>query len=177
MNYYTSDSSFMLKYDTLIRVLLWLPKRLLIVVMLVLAVSILSGVILRSCFDLPLAWVEELARYMMVWMTFLGLPIIFDRQELIAVLLLHTKLPKPIVMVIKRIIHLLVIFTSAMLLYYSSIYTMNNADSTMISMDYMSMVWVYGALPISFALVIIIEIKHFLGSFLSQKENLAIKGI
>lgn len=166
-------SNLLNKLDALIKVLLWLPNRLLILVMIVLAGSVLTGVILRSCFNLPLAWVEELARYMMVWMTFLGLPVIFEKQELVAVLVLQARLPKPIELFVRRLIHVLVIFTSAVLLYYSAVYTKTTMDSNMISMDFLSMFWVYVAMPISFTLVIIIESKNFLESFIRERNTLA----
>ncbi|MGP4105924.1 TRAP transporter small permease [Virgibacillus sp. L01] len=47
-------------------------KHLLNVIMLVLVASVFMQVIFRFAINSPLAWTEELARYSLVWLTFLG---------------------------------------------------------------------------------------------------------
>lgn len=63
----------------------YMLKHLLNVIMLVLVVSVFMQVIFRFVINSPLAWTEELARYSLVWLTFLGAAYAMSRKAHIGV--------------------------------------------------------------------------------------------
>ncbi len=71
-------------------------KYLLFLLMIVLIVSVFSQVLFRFVLNQPLAWTEELARYILVWLTFLGAAYAMSLKAHIGVEFFVQKLPNNI---------------------------------------------------------------------------------
>lgn len=165
-----SPPSWLIGYDRILRKVLVVPEFFLPVTVGCVAVSILVGIVCRSYLDMSLAWVEELCRYLMVWMTFLGLPVVVYKKDLVAVLLLHSKVGESVSRVLALVIHLTVLATTAVLLYYSVIYTKSGIGMRMVSMDFIPMFYVYVSMPLSFVLVFMVELKNTLETVLGIEK-------
>ena len=66
------------------------------IVLIFLAISVLDiglQVFCRKVLGSPLAWTEQVARYLFIWMTMLGLPILFKRGFTLAFTLIFDSLP------------------------------------------------------------------------------------
>jgi TRAP-type C4-dicarboxylate transport system permease small subunit len=74
----------------LLRALSWIIGFLLFVQVVV----ILGQVLLRNVLGLPLVWSEELARYLTIWLTFLGGAIATANDEHVVVDVIVTMLPR-----------------------------------------------------------------------------------
>lgn len=70
---------------------------------------IFMQVILRYVFLSPLTWPEELARYILIWISCLGSAYAVRKGLHISVVFIKNKLPQPIMAVTTIVVHLLVI--------------------------------------------------------------------
>lgn len=68
-------------------------KYILFILMIALIVSVFSQVLFRFVLNQPLAWTEELARYILVWLTFLGAAYAMSLKAHIGVEFFVNKLP------------------------------------------------------------------------------------
>ena len=126
---------------------------------------IFYGVIMRYVFNDPQAWVEELARYSIIWGTFLGFGLALRHNQHIQVDILYDQL-KP---TMKRILDLvatgLSITFCVIYTYYGFVLVENRFSSGMVSLDIGIPMWiVYLVLPISGVL--------FLARFLERLVNI-----
>lgn len=85
----------------------------------VMTVTVTMQVIWRYFLKNPLMWAEELARYGLVWMTFIGAAVALRSGELACVDLLITKLPKQWKKAVTYIVIVLNTILLAFLLYFS----------------------------------------------------------
>lgn len=74
----------------------------------IMAVSVLIQVVNRNTFQIPLSWCEELARYCMVWLIFVGISAGVKKGSHIGVDALVNVLPDKAKRVIKVAVHCLV---------------------------------------------------------------------
>jgi len=56
-------------------------------------ISVAIQIIARNFLHIPVAWTEEVARYLMIWMTFLGSPVALKKGEHLFVDLFYNKFP------------------------------------------------------------------------------------
>ena len=82
-----------------------------VVIFCLVGISIFAQVILRKCFSIALIWVDEFARYGLVWFTFLGGAAAIDSLEETCVTFLRQKIPQKILRWINLVFHIsMVIF-------------------------------------------------------------------
>lgn len=84
---------------TITRLLNWLESLLRYLLIIALAVMILitfSQVILRYVFRSPTRWAEELVRYIGVWLTFIGCPVIIRNRGFISIEMVKERIPQPL---------------------------------------------------------------------------------
>src|SRR5699024_11998103 len=74
-------------------------------------------VCLRYMFSHSFAWIEEVSRYLFVWIVFLGAAIAFDADSHIKIDVIENKLPKKIKRLIQCFIVMLNFFSLSLLLY------------------------------------------------------------
>ena len=85
----------------------------LIVLMGVMAVLVFTNVVSRYAFNSSIVWVEELTRYMMVWIGFLGSGLVLRYGAHIAVETFQDMLPRPAARALRAVIALLLAGTFA----------------------------------------------------------------
>jgi TRAP-type C4-dicarboxylate transport system permease small subunit len=78
------------------------------VVLALIAIIVFANVMLRYLTDESIVWSEEVARYLMIWLTFLGIGPVFRVGGHIAVDSLHTILPARVTLVLRAGIVLLI---------------------------------------------------------------------
>jgi TRAP-type transport system small permease protein len=76
----------------------------------VMVVLIFGNVVLRYVFNTGIAWAEEIARLMFVWMIFLGAIIAMRKHAHIGVEMLQERLPRPARLACAIVSHLLMIY-------------------------------------------------------------------
>lgn len=145
--------------------LLWLCKYALIAVVAILALILTAAVFWRYALNNAIPWSEELAKYLMVWLTFLGAPIALRHGSHINIDLLQQLMPPRGQQLFHLLIHLLVVATMAIVFWYGISFAQLGARQVASSFRF-SMLWMYVAVPIGAALVALVAVEHCLKSLL-----------
>jgi TRAP-type transport system small permease protein len=116
--------------------------------------AVAAGVLFRYGFDAPLSWPEELSRFALVWLTFLGASMAAKRQGHIVVDFVGMFLPTPIRLWVVCVVHVAVlgflgIFTLASLPMVQKMWV---SVSTALSLR---MSYVYVCIPVASSLMMI----------------------
>ncbi len=117
-------------------------------------------VILRYGFHNSLSWVEELARYMLVWVTSLGSVYASQKGMHVSVEALRSRLSGSAQVVVVLAIHLAVLFFFAIGAWQGGIYAAGGWTQHSASLD-MRMFYVYAAIPAAFGLMVLTQAERF----------------
>lgn len=154
----------------------------LILLLAAMACIVFANVVLRYLTNDSIVWAEEVARYLMIWMTFLSAGLALRGGMLVAVSQLHSALPRHLRLALRLLIlALLLIFFGWMIFAgweYLSRMGRQLTPATRISFSY-----IYYAMPVGFALLLVhtlILARRFLteGVFdhASEADAAAVKG-
>lgn len=113
-------------------------------------VLIFYGVVMRYVLNDPQAWVEEVARYAIIWGTFLGFGLALKHNQHIQVDILYDNLSKPLQFAMNILATILSIVFSLIYTFYGFTLVETRYTSGMVSLDVGIPMWiVYLILPIS----------------------------
>jgi TRAP-type C4-dicarboxylate transport system permease small subunit len=126
-------------------------------------ITLLSQVVMRYVFGSPLAWSEELARYLFVWLTFLGAGLAFRLGAHIAVDLLTDYLKQRVgmfsVQLLRLVIQMLVaVFLIAMLA--GGVNLVRGTVGQVTPGLGISMAWVYLAIPVGSVIMLLTAVNR-----------------
>jgi TRAP-type C4-dicarboxylate transport system permease small subunit len=110
----------------------------------------------RNFLDFSYPWSEEITRFMMIWLAFLGAAVLVYRNDHIALDFLPVTLrglPRFILMIILRGLCLAAII----LLFWQSLQILGTRGRTIAPALGISLVWIYAAIPVSSALMIVFQ--------------------
>jgi len=141
----------------------------LLLVSMVVLVSL--GVFFRYVLNSALAWYDEFASYLLVWLTFYGAVVASYRRRHIAFDLVVSRLQPNTSRVIEFISEFLVLGFQVVLFYYGWLLTEKMGDETAVSLVWVKMGWVYGALPIAGGLMLIISLDRVLRLVLAGENR------
>lgn len=150
-------------------VLDWVEKLILLfIVVIVLLMSTLAVVEVarRYIWGLSFPWSEELLRYLLIWLTFLGASIVLRERKLAYLDLVKDHLS------LKRsfVLDIMLTFASLILLtffcYNGFLYMLKPTiiNQTSVGLG-ISMVWIYLSIPLGFAIMIVFSIERILKDF------------
>lgn len=108
-----------------------------------------SRYVLNSSF----AWTEEIARYLLMWVTFVGAAVAMRRRTHIAVEVLHVFLPMPVVRLLNFLIDVIVVGFVGLLVWYAWQVTERMEIQRMTVFD-LSMSIVYGGVLLGCVLML-----------------------
>lgn len=145
-----------------------------ILVILALSIALMSFVIflqvIMRIFKTALPWAEELARYLFVWMAMLGASIASRRGSHLSVDVLLEKLPKKYSRVLLTVITLLIIFLMSIAFIYGIQITSITFKQLSAAMQ-IPMGFVYSAIPVGSALIILFTIENYFNRINESTEN------
>lgn len=124
-------------------------------------------VCLRYIFSHSFAWIEEVSRYLFVWIVFLGAAIAFDDDSHIKIDFIESKLPKKIKGIVQYFIVLINLLAMGLLFYSGALVALRNRKSMFYTIPDLSLLIMYIAVPLSCVLAIILivlRIKKNIGS-------------
>lgn len=134
--------------------LVWANSWVLILLMGVMAVLVFTNVVARYALNFSIVWVEEITRYMMVWVGFLGSGLVLRLGAHIAVDTFQDKLPAAGARAARRVIVLLLGVTFAAMTWLGIRYVGFAWDQTTPILQW-RMAYVYLAIPIGSALMLL----------------------
>jgi TRAP-type C4-dicarboxylate transport system permease small subunit len=126
----------------------------LIVMLAVMAVIIFANVCLRYLTNQSIEWAEEVARHLMIWLTFLGCGPVLRYGGHIAVENLQDALPGRVAVAVRALIAVLLLAFFVFILWYGIEY-MERTQYQTTPATQISVAWVYAALPVGAALMIV----------------------
>jgi TRAP-type C4-dicarboxylate transport system permease small subunit len=130
---------------------------LLLVLMVVL---VFLGVFFRYVLGASLAWYDEFASYLLVWLTFYGAVAASYRGRHIGFDLVVNRFRPSTGRVAGIIAELFVLGFQVVLFYYGWILTQKMGDETAVSLPWVKMAWVYSVLPIAGGLMLLISLER-----------------
>lgn len=130
---------------------------LLLVLMVVL---VFLGVFFRYVLGASLAWYDEFASYLLVWLTFCGAVAASYRGRHIGFDLVVNRFMPRTRRVAGVVAELLVLGFHVVLFYYGWILTQKMGDETAVSLPWVRMGWVYSVLPIAGGLMLLISLER-----------------
>lgn len=95
-----------------------LARRIVQLTVAIMTIAIAAQVVWRYFLQHPIIWAEELARYALVWMTFIGAGVALRSKELVFVDLLINKLPRKLQKITSILVNVANIILLGFLLYY-----------------------------------------------------------
>jgi TRAP-type C4-dicarboxylate transport system permease small subunit len=149
------------------RVVLELFKWLLIAILAIMTGIVVTSVFFRYVLNDALPWSEEIAKFFMVWLTFLAAPVGLSRGAHVAIEALSARLSGRINQMLQAIIFILIIWLMVVFVDEGSFLTWNARIQRHSTVD-LSISYVYVAMPIGCAAIALVALEYLLG---------AIKGI
>jgi TRAP-type C4-dicarboxylate transport system permease small subunit len=129
----------------------------LIALLAAMAVIIFTNVALRYLTSHSLIWAEEVARHMMIWLTFLGAGPVLRYGGHIAVENLQDALPRPLAIAVRAVVALLLFAFFAFMVWYGWLY-LQRARFQLTAATQISFAYIYSAMLLGGLLLIV----HFL---------------
>jgi TRAP-type C4-dicarboxylate transport system permease small subunit len=145
-------------------------RKLLIIISGLMTTVVVLQVISRYLLKSPLVWTEEVARYLMLWMAFIGASCIIKQWDNIYVDFLINPLknkPKKIVMLLQKLVVLGVIIYSFYLCF--TIFPNVGAYQRLATLD-ISMLWAQSSMTVGFFLTILQNIGVILNDLFIQES-------
>ena len=111
-------------------------------------------ILARDIFIISSMWTEELARFLFVWIVFLGAGTLIEGNEHIRISILTDRLPSAVSRIIRVISNLLILTFCVIFLWSAYLNCLNNWEFYAPSMDWMRLSYLYLGLLISGVLMI-----------------------
>jgi len=140
--------------DTLERALMRANRAALIVLIAAMALIIFANVVLRYTTSQSIEWAEEVARHLMIWLTFLGAGPVLRYGGHIAVDNLQDSLPRAAAVALRVLIAVLMCGFSGFMVWYGLQY-MERTQYQLTASTQVSMAWVYAAMPVGGLLLLL----------------------
>jgi TRAP-type C4-dicarboxylate transport system permease small subunit len=125
-------------------------------------VLVCLGVFFRYVLDASLAWYDEFASYLLVWLTFYGAVSASYHRRHIGFETFVARLMPVTRKRLEIVAEFLVMGFQIVLLYYGWLLTRKMGDETAVSLVWVKMGWVYSVLPISGGLMLLISVQRLL---------------
>ena len=129
-------------------------KWLLIVILAVMSEIIFTNVVLRYTTSISIEWAEEVARHLMIWLTFLGCGPVLRYGGHIAVENLQDALPRPFAIGLRVIISILITGLFVFFTWYGLEY-MDRTQYQQTPTTQISIAIIYAGLPIGAAMTLV----------------------
>ena len=111
-------------------------------------------ILARDIFVISSMWTEELARFLFVWIVFLGAATLIEGNEHIRISILIDRLPLAVSRMIRVVSNLLILAFGVVFVWSAYLNFLNNWDFYAPSMDWMRLSYLYLGLLISGILMI-----------------------
>lgn len=139
----------------------------LVLLLAAMAIIIFANVVLRYTTSESIEWAEEVARYLMVWLTFLGAGPVLRYGGHIAVDNLQDALPHRAAVALRGLIALILFSFFGFMVWFGVLYV-QRAQFQMTPTTQISMAWVYAAIPVG-GLLLALHLALVLRGYLTSR--------
>lgn len=129
-----------------------------VLLLLALVGIVVVGVFYRYVLDASLAWYDEFASYLLVWLTFSGAVVVSYRRRHISFDTLVERLRPGARRAAGVVAELLVLAFQAVLAYYGWVALEAMAFDSAVSIPWVRMTWIYSVLPSAGALMLVVSV-------------------
>lgn len=140
--------------DSFEKALMRVNRAALVLLLAAMALIIFANVVLRYTTSQSIEWAEEVARYLMVWLTFLGAGPVLRYGGHIAVENLQDSLPPRAAVALRMCIAALLFAFFVFMVVFGAMYV-ERAQYQMTPTTQISMGWVYAAMPVGGVLLLL----------------------
>lgn len=134
-------------------------------------VIIVLTVVTRYGFSYVLSWSEEVPRYLLIWISFLGGAVCVDLKDHIAFDYLYDRFPGPLRAAAQLLINAAIFGFGLIMLVYGMRFVEAFGGDFMESIPFTN-VWYYTAMPISGALIMLYSLRDQLNTWLVGERRL-----
>lgn len=151
--------------DNLERVTTWL----ICFLMAAMIVIVFSQVVARYVFSTTFPWMEEMSRFIMIWLAFTGAAIMVRKGGHIAVTVVRNLLPFKLRKLIFLIDRLIITSSLVILIYYGVIIALRYLTRTPVTMNF-PVTYVYMVFPLTFTLMFFFLIEDIVRLIVAPKK-------
>ncbi|MGE0799123.1 MAG: TRAP transporter small permease [Lautropia sp.] len=126
----------------------------LILMLAAMSVLVFANVVLRYVTRESIFWAEEVARHLMIWMTFIGAGPVLRYGGHIAIENLQDSLPPRLGVLLRLVVAVLLYAFFVFMIWYGWVY-MERTRFQLTAATQISFAWIYAAIPVGGALLII----------------------
>jgi TRAP-type C4-dicarboxylate transport system permease small subunit len=137
----------------------------------VIAVIVAASVVMRYGVNYSLSWAEDAAKFLMVWLTFIGAPLGFRHGAHVSLELLPT-LPSAVERFIRVLVHATVVVLMVMLARFAWAFAVNGWNQVALTIGDISMCWIFVSMPIGCALMALVAFEMMVRAILGIPEPL-----
>ncbi|OCW58359.1 TRAP transporter small permease [Hoeflea olei] len=130
---------------------------LVLLILAAMTVIVFTNVALRYLTNYSLIWAEEVARYLMIWMTFVGAGLVLRAGGHVAITNLHDLVPPPVKRALRIVVAMILLGFFAGMVWFGHDY-MTRMGRQLTPATRVPFHFIYAAMPVGFALLIV----HFL---------------
>ena len=131
---------------------------------------VVLAVIGRYVFGRSLTWTEEVPRYLLIWISFLGAAACVARHEHVGFDVLFNALPAPVRRWLGAAIGVLILGFGWIVLRYGIVFVKDFGPDMMETIPYTNY-WYYVAVPISGALLLLFALKNIVDALRGRHES------
>jgi TRAP-type transport system small permease protein len=137
-----------------------------------LIVVVFAQVLMRYVFNAPMAWSTELARFMLIWLTFCGASVATIRlSHLTMGLNLYSAIKNPVfVLVSKLVINIFVVIAMFVVGWYGTT-TMLMTGARIAPMTGIPMYFVWAAMPFNFFIMVVFQVFNTIKEISSEMQG------
>lgn len=138
-------------------------------------VIIVFTVISRYGFTYVLSWSEEVPRYLLIWISFLGAAVCVDLKDHVAFDYLYERIPSRLRGATQLVINAAMFFFGWIMFFYGIQFVQDFGSDLMESIPFTN-VWYYTALPVAGALIMLFAVRSQLNAWLGTAPGAAPHG-
>jgi len=129
------------------------------------------GVFFRYVLNSALAWYDEFASYLLVWLTFCGAVVVSHRHRHIGFEVILGRMMPNTRKIMEVVAEFFVLGFQVVLFHYGWLLTHKMGDETAVALAWVKMRWVYSVLPITGGLMLVISIDRLLRLLVGKREG------
>jgi len=126
------------------------------------AAIVAAGVFWRYVLNDSLSWYEEMAKFMMVWLVFMGAPVALRLGGHISIEMLPDALPPRLRAALWLVVTVIVAWFCFMLAKYGFLFAWNGRTQTAIAIGDVSMLWIFASIPAGAAAMLSVAVQQAL---------------